>query len=125
MNIHEFIDTNTTKYNNWLQSMFKTQYPVVCDNASDILASYLVVNYKNNNIKFEQGTFDGHYHFWIEIDGNILDFTIVQFINDYDINKPFVDTKYYSHYNKSKEYEPSFIDFEGIDNFDTYLSNLN
>jgi hypothetical protein len=125
MDIHTFINQNTQKYNSWLQSMFPHVYPIVCDNASDILASYLIVNFKDNNIKIIQGVFNGHYHFWIEVDGKILDFTIVQFINDYDINKPFIDIKYYSNYTKVKEYEPSFTDFESINNFDTYLSNLN
>jgi hypothetical protein len=125
MDIHTFIDTNKDKYSKWLQSMFPHAYPVVCDTSSDILASYLIANFTNNNIKFVQGTFDNKYHYWMEIDSEILDFTIVQFISDYDVSKVFIDDMYYSSYTRVKEYEPSFIDSKYINDFDKYLDNLN
>lgn len=125
MDILEFINTNINKYNKWLQTTFTQQYPIVCDTSSDILASFLKVNYPNNDIKFIEGLYNIDYHCWMEIDGNILDFTIVQFIGDYDVNKPFIDKMYYNSYVKIREVEPSFTQFNDINNFDMYLSQLN
>ncbi len=124
MDIYSFIDTYKVYYNKWLKNTFKAQYPVICDISSDILTSYLVNSFKDNNIKFISGTFNNNYHCWIEIDNDIIDFTLIQFISDYDINKPIIDKKYHHHYNKAIEHEPSFTDIAGVNSFDMYLSKI-
>lgn len=139
--IYEFIDKIKEDYFTWLYDISPETFPRVCDLSSDVLASYLTKKYPEENIKFIRGRFDIWSHFWIEVNGRILDFTIIQFMGNYEyllkfdksnieyyqeyfskyLDSPFIPGRFYNRYKVYEEIEPSYINCKYIGNFNKYL----
>jgi len=140
--IHDFIEEIKEDYFAWLYHMSTTEFPRVCDFSSDILASYLIKIYPQESVKFIRGRFDIWSHYWVEVNGEILDFTIVQFIGSKDnlpkfdlsnaeyyqkyfgelLDSPFIPGCYYNRYKKYEEIEMSYVGLvNGNIKFDDYL----
>ena len=56
-----------------------SDYPEVCDRTTRILAIYLKSKYHMNQIYMRCGNYKLAYHWWIEIDKQIIDITKFQF----------------------------------------------
>jgi len=142
--IYKFINNQKEKYFKWLYNLVPEQFPRICDLASDILSSYLLKNYPNDDIKFIRGKFDCWSHYWVEVNDKILDFTIIQFFNNSDRiicfnysaikcfqlyfepfhNSPFIPEIYYNKYKKYEEFKPSYVGNDYDENFDKYLKQI-
>jgi len=141
-NIQEFINEIKEDYFSWLKDTCLDDFPRVCDLSSDVLSSYLINKYPEENVKFIRGRFDIWSHYWVEINGKILDFTVIQFLNKSDnlpkfdlsnsdyyqkyfekyLDSPFVSENLYSRYKKYEEVKCSYIDLTNKSiKFNNYL----
>ena len=82
----KFIEDNRFIYLDFLSKQIHG-FPFICDFSSEILAAYLLENFKLN-VEVVEGYFDDNedmVHYWIEIEGysGKIDFTLCQFDEDY------------------------------------------
>lgn len=101
-NALDFIQSYKEMFFRYLYHCNPEHFPRVCDFASDVLGSYLTVHFSHQNIDVIEGLYDGWHHCWIEVDGSIVDFTVIQFLSKkhgiYDGNKS--DQEFFDQYFK-------------------------
>lgn len=78
-NVLNFINKNKEIYFNFLMEL--DGFPNICDYSSEILGAYLNSKF-NTNLMLCSGNYDSSEdlcHNWLEVDENIIDFTLLQF----------------------------------------------
>lgn len=100
MNAVQFIEENQAMFFHWLFKTAPRDFPRVCEYAADVMGSWIYHQFPDEQIEVQSGLYDGWSHAWIEVNGQIIDLTITQFLGgmNQDEVEGLSDEEFYNRY---------------------------